>query len=130
MVLTGLFGRKDPQAEANRAGLKRFKELVRRCEYPAALRAGLEYLEKSPHNHDVLFTVGGIYYVQKKYRTAVSYLDRALDIGSYDTEALLLKAYSHQKLGEPRAAAACCEKIREVDPKNRQAAELLGQLDL
>ncbi|RNJ79050.1 MAG: hypothetical protein D9C04_05970 [Nitrosopumilus sp. B06] len=129
--MTGLFSKKsrDPQIEKNAAKLKEFKKLVKQCDYSQALLAGSQYLEKMPHNHDVLFTMGGIYYVQKKYRTALSYLDRALEIGSYDVEALLLKAYSHQKLDEHKPAALCCEKICEVDPKNRQVAELLDQLD-
>ncbi|RNJ75382.1 MAG: hypothetical protein EB829_00890 [Nitrosopumilus sp. H8] len=126
-ALAGLFSKKprDPQLGKNAAKLKEFKGLVKRCEYPQALAAGAEYLKNVPHNHDVLFTVGGIYYVQKKYRVAISYLDRALEIGSYDTEALLLKAYAHQKLGERGRVVSCCEKIREVDPKNKKVSELL-----
>ena len=43
---------------------------------------------------------------------------------------LLLKAYSHQKLGENRRAVRCCERILEVDPKNKAVSELMSLLDL
>ena len=67
----------------------------------------------------MLFTVGGIYYLQNKYKTAITFFDKALEIGSYDVEVLLLKAYSHQKLGENKRAIQSCEKIKEIDPKNK-----------
>ncbi|CAI9832303.1 TPR repeat-containing protein [Nitrosopumilaceae archaeon] len=124
----GLFGGRG--GSENAAMLREFKGLAAAKKYRGALEAGRRYLERVPHNHDVLFTMGGIHYVGGRYRDALSYLDRALEIGSYDTEALILKAYSHERLGEPAEASACCEKIREVDPGNAAAAELLGRLDL
>ena len=108
--------------------IKEFKRLVREKRYDQALRLGSEYLSKVPINPDVLFTIGGIHYMRNKHRTAISYFDRALEIGSYDTEVLLLKAYSHQRLGEPDAAIYCCKKIQEVDPDSKAAAELLRQM--
>ena len=76
-----------------------------------------------------MFTVGGIYYLQKKYKTAIGYFEKALEIGSYDVDTLLLKAYSHQKLGETKRAMQCCTKIQEIDPKNKSVSELVKQLD-
>ena len=76
----------------------------------------------------MLFTVGGIYYLQNKYKTAITFFDKALEIGSYDVEVLLLKAYSHQKLGENKRAIQSCEKIKEIDPKNKAVKTLLQQL--
>lgn len=129
--MVGLFSRapKDPQKKKNVAKIKELKKLVKEKKYAEALKSGTEYLEKVPNNHDVLFTVGGIYYLKKKYRTAISYFDKALEIGSYDLDVLLLKAYSHQKLGEKRQAVECCDKIKEIDPKNKSVAELLSQLN-
>ena len=54
---------------------------------------------------------------------------KALKIGTYDVDVLLLKAYSHQKLGEGKQAMQCCEKIREIDPKNKSVSDLLEELD-
>ena len=48
--------------------------------------------------------VGGIYYMENKYKIAISYFDKSLEIGSYDIDVLLLKAYSHQKLDENKQA--------------------------
>jgi len=57
-------------------------------------------------------------------------LDKSLEIGEYDVDALLLKAYAHQKLGENKRAIQCCEKIQEVDSKNKSVLQLLEQLNL
>ena len=128
--MTGLFSRspKDPQKKKNIEKIKEIKKLVKEKKYSQALRTGIEYLRKVPNNHDVLFTVGGIYYMQQKYKTAISYFDKALEISSYDIDVLLLKAYSHQKLDERKQTIQCCDKIREIDPKNKAVSELLEQL--
>ena len=129
--MTGLFSRapKDPQKKKNTQKLKEIKKLVKEKKYAEALKSGRDYLRKTPHNHDVLFTVGGIYYLQKKYKTAISYFEKALEIGTYDVDVLLLKAYSHQKLGENKRAIQCCEKIQEIDPKNKSVSNLLEELN-
>ena len=129
-ILVGLFSRtpKDPQKKKNIEKIKQIKKLVKEKNYSAALKSGIEYLEKVPNNPDVLFIMGGIYYMKNKYKTAISYFDKSLEIGAYDVEVLLLKAYSHQKLNETKLAVQCCEKIREVDPKNKSVSDLLEQL--
>ncbi|MGY5143273.1 MAG: tetratricopeptide repeat protein [Candidatus Nitrosopumilus sp. bin_32a] len=131
-VLVGLFSREsqDPQKKKNAQKLKEIKKLVKEKKYAEALKLGTDYLRKVPHNHDVLFTVGGIYYLQNRYKTAISYFEKALEIGTYDVDVLLLKAYSHQKLGENKRAISCCEKIQEIDPKNKAVSNLLAELNL
>ena len=130
-VLVGLFSRtpKDPNQKKNIEKFKEFKKLAKQKKYDDALKSGTEYIKRVPNNHDALFTMGGIYYLKKKYKTAISYLDKSLEIAAYDVDALLLKAYSHQKLGENKRAIQCCEKIQEVDPKNKSVSELLTQLE-
>ena len=112
-ILVGLFSRtpKDPEQEKNLAKFKEIKKLVKEKKYDDALKAGIKYLESVPHHHDVLFIVGGIYYMKKKYKTGISYFDKALEIGSYDVDVLLLKAYSHEHLGDAKKTRQCCEKI-------------------
>ncbi len=129
--LVGFFSRtpKDPQTKENIQKFKELKKLVKEKKYADALKSGTEYLEKVPNHHDVLFMVGGIYHMKNKHRTAISYFDKSLEIGSYDIDVLLLKAYSHQKLGENKRAIQCCDKIREIDPKNKAVFELLEQLN-
>ena len=130
-ILVGLFSRtpKDPLQKKNQEKFKEFKKLVKNKKYDQALRLGNEYLQKVPNHHDVLFTMGGIHYMKERYKTAINYFDKALEIGSYDVEVLLLKAYSHQKLNENKRAIQCCKKILEVDEKNKSVIELLNQLD-
>ena len=129
--MVGLFSRvpKDPQAKENIQKFKEIKKLIKEKKYENALKSGTEYLKKNPHHHDVLFMVGGIYYMDNKYKTAISYFDKSLEIGSYDIDVLLLKAYSHQKLDENKQAIQCCNKIREINPKNKKVSELLQQLN-
>ena len=131
IVLVGLFSRtpKDPQSKKNEEQFKKFKKLVKEKKYPEALKLGTDYLEKVPVHHDVLFTIGGIYYLKNQFRTAISYFDKSLDIGSYDIDVLLLKAYSHQKLEENQSAIDCCKKIQEIDPKNKPVSDLLSKLN-
>ena len=131
IVLVGLFKRvaRDPQLKINAEKFKKFKKLVKAKKYPDALKLGLDYLEKVPYNHDVLFTVGGIYYLNNKFRTAISFFDRALETGDSDVEVLLMKAYSHQKLQENKISFDCCKKIQILDPKNKPASNLLAELN-
>lgn len=130
-VLVGLFGRvsKDPNLKENQKKFKEFKKLLKDKKYAEALQIGLNLLRKIPNHQDTLFMVGSIYYVQNKYKTAISYLDKSLEIGEYDVDALLLKAYAHQKLGENKRAIQCCTKIKEVDSKNKSVNQLLEELE-
>ncbi len=129
--MVGLFSRtpKNTDSKNNAKKFKEFKKLLQDKKYSEALKSGLLLLEKIPYHHDSLFMVGSIYYLEKNYKTALSYLDRSLEIGEYDIDALLLKAYSHQKLSENKPAIACCEKIKEIDPKNKSVSQLLEQLE-
>ena len=131
IILVGLFNRiaKDPQLKINAEKFKKFKKLVKAKKYPEALKLGLDYLEKVAYNHDALFTIGGIYYLKNKYRTAISFFDRALETGDSDVEVLLMKAYSHQKLQENPIALDCCKKIQNLDPKNKPASNLLSEIN-
>ena len=131
ILLVGLFSKtpEDIAFKKNIDQFKKFKKLVKSKKYPEALKLGLNYLEKVPYNHDALFTIGGIYYLKNKYRTAISFFDRALETGDSDVEVLLLKAYSHQKLKEDKIAIDCCEKIQDLDPKNKSVPNLLSELN-
>jgi tetratricopeptide (TPR) repeat protein len=131
IILVGLFKRiaKDPQLKINAEKFKKFKKLVKSKKYPEALKLGLDYLEKVPYNHDVLFTLGGIHYLKNNYHDAISFFDRALETGDSDVEVLLLKAYSHEKLGENQLAIDCCKKIQVLDPKNKSVPDLLSKLN-
>ena len=130
-ALVGLFSRgpKDPQKKKNTEKIKEIRKLVKEKKYDQALKTGTDYLRKVPENHDVLFIVGGIYYMKKKYKMAISYFEKALQIGSYDTEVLILKANAHYSIGEYKRAIQCCDKIKEIDPKNKSVVELIEKIE-
>ena len=131
IILVGLFSKtpEDIAFKKNIEQFKKFKKLVKGKKYPEALKLGLDYLEKVPYNHDAIFTIGGIYYLKNKYRTAISFFDRALETGDSDVDVLLLKAYSHQKLQENSIAIDCCKKIQDLDPKNKSVFNLISELN-
>ena len=129
--MVGLFNRGSENLEKKRnvEKIKQIKKLVKEKRYEQALKTGTEYLQKVPHNQDVLFIVGGLYYMKNKHKSAISYFEKALEIGQYDTEVLLLKANSHFQLGETKKVMECCEKIKEIDPKNKAVQELLEKIE-
>ena len=130
-ILVGLFSKtpEDIAFKKNIEQFKKFKKLVKKKKYPEALKLGLDFLEKVPYNHDAIFTIGGIYYLKNKYRTAISFFDSCLETGDSDVEVLLLKAYSHQKLQETPITLDCCKKIQELDPKNKSVFNLISELN-
>ena len=121
-----LFGR-DPQAKKNTRLVKEVRHLVKEKRYNSALKIGIEYLREVPENHDILFIVGGIYYMQKRYTSALPYFERALKISRYDPEVLALKAQCHRRLGQNSKAQECWRDILEVDPDNVEARQMLGE---
>ncbi len=63
--MTGLFGRsKSPLEKKIKERKKELRKLVKQKQYEKALKVGNEILEKNPHEQDVLFVVGGIYYMK------------------------------------------------------------------
>lgn len=108
---------------------KELRKLVKQKQYDKALKVGKEILEKNPHEQDVLFIVGGIYYMQNKLKIAISHFDRSLEIAKFDTELLLLKATAHFRLGELSKAKESCQKIQEIDSKNKAVVELLDKIE-
>ncbi len=128
--MTGLFSRgpKDTTKKQVSERKKELRKLVKQKQYEKALKVGNEVLEKNPYEQDVLFIVGGIYYMENKLKTEISHFDRSLEIAQFDTELLLLKANAHFRLGELSKSKQCCEKIQEIDPKNKGVTELLEKI--
>ncbi|HET9008951.1 MAG TPA: tetratricopeptide repeat protein [Nitrosarchaeum sp.] len=129
--MVGLFSKnpKDSEIKQTRQKKKELRKLVKQKQYDAALKIASEILQKIPEENDVLFIVGGIFYMKNKHRDAITYFDKALEIATFDTEVLTLKANSHYNLGEKKQAIQCCNKIKEIDPKNKAVAELLSKIE-
>lgn len=127
--MTGLFSRKSKSGVPTvKQKMKDLRKLVKEKKYDDALKVGNQILLKNPSNHDVNFIVGGIYYMRGQYNTAISYFEKSLDIGQYDTEVLILKANAHYNLVQIKESMICCEKIKEIDPKNKSVIELLEKI--
>ena len=126
-----MFGKnpKDSERKQTSQKKKELRKLVKQKQYDAALKIGTEILQKIPEENDVLFIVGGIYYMKSKYKSAISYFEKALEIATFDTDVLILKANSHYHLGEHKQVIQCCAKIREIDPKNKAVSELLSKIE-
>jgi tetratricopeptide (TPR) repeat protein len=125
-----LFGKKSKNNEPKISQKKKeLRKLVKKKQYDEALKMGAEILQKVPEENDVLFIVGGIYYMKNKYSTAISYFQKSLKIGTYDIDVLILKANAHYFLGENKQAISCCDKIKEIDPKNKAVSELLSKIN-
>ena len=125
-----MFGKKPKNNEPKISQKKKeLRKLVKKKQYDEALKMGTEILHKVPEENDVLFIVGGIYYMKNKYNTAISYFEKSLKIGTYDTDVLILKANAHYFLGQHKQAISCCDKIKEIDPKNKAVSELLSKIN-
>jgi len=128
--LAGLFGKgsKNKDTKYLRSKKSELKKLVKEKKYPGVLKVGSEILEKNPDDLDVLFVLGGLHYMNGKHSKAISYFDKVLETSTFDPEALLLKANCHFKLEQYKESISCCEKIKEVDPKNKGVVELLEKI--
>lgn len=115
----------DPVRKRNATIAKEVRQLAKEGRYDEALKVGIRYLHDVPDNQDVLFVVGGILYVKRRYTSALQYLERALEIGRYDPEALAVKAECHFKLEQMSRARQCWRDLLEVDPDNIRAREML-----
>lgn len=127
--MTGFFGKKSTEKESSVSNkMKDLRKLVKDKQYDKAILVGDEILRKTPHNHDVHFIIGGIYYMRGKLKTALVHFDEALKIGEYDPDVLLLKANTHFKLGQIKDSIASCKKLKEIDPKNKSLKELESKI--
>ncbi|MEX0656842.1 MAG: tetratricopeptide repeat protein [Nitrosopumilaceae archaeon] len=126
--MTGLFHKSIEQKEIIKRK-KELKVLVKDKQYDKVLQIGSELLEKRPDDLDVLFIVGSIHYMRGKHKISISYFNKILGISSYDTETLLLKANALFELGQYNEAVKCCNKIQEIDSKNKVVLDLLSKID-
>ena len=107
---------------------RRLKKLLKEGEYKEALEFGYSIEEKYSNDPDFLFIMGSIYYILDDAQNTLYYFDRSLEINANDIETLLLKANVHLYLKELNSVIDCCEKVLEIDPKNRSAEEILDNL--
>ncbi len=107
---------------------RRLRKLVKEGEYKEAVEFGKSLEEKNPNDADLLFIMGGLFYILKDAKPALNYFDRVLEIIGIDQETLLLKANVHVFLKEFDIAIECCNKVLEVNFDNMEARNLLERL--
>ena len=107
---------------------RRLKKLVKEGEYKEAVQFGKSLEEKNPNDADLLFIMGGLFYILKDAKTSLNYFDRVLEIIGYDEETLLLKANVHVFLKEFDVAIECCNKVLDVDFENMEAKNILERI--
>ena len=107
---------------------RKLRKLVKEGEYKEAVQFGKSLEEKNPNDSDLLFIMGGLFYILKDAKTALNYFDRVLEIIGYDQETLLLKANVHIFLSEFEIAIECCNKVLDVDFENMEAKNILDRM--
>ena len=117
--MTGLFN-KNPK--------RHLRKLVKEKKYDEALLYGHNIEKKLEHDPDIAFIIGTIYFIKGDAQKTLVYMDKSLEIGEYDIDALSIKAsvYIHQK--QKTNAKRCCEKIREIDPKSKTLQQIEDEI--
>jgi tetratricopeptide (TPR) repeat protein len=108
---------------------RKLRKLVKEGEYKDAVEFGKSLEQKNPNDSDLLFIMGGLFYILKDAKTALNYFERVLEINGYDQETLLLKANVHVFLKEFDAAIECCNKVLAVDFENMEAKNILERIE-
>ncbi len=107
---------------------RKLRKLVKEGEYKDAVEFGKSLEQKNPNDSDLLFIMGGLFYILKDAKTALNYFDRVLEINGHDQETLLLKADVHVFLKEFDVAIECCNKVLNVDFENMEAKNILERI--
>ena len=78
---------------------RRLRKLVKEKKYDDALKYGHEIEKTLEHDPDIAFILGTIYFIKGNAQKTLYYMDKTLEIGEYDIDALSIKAsvHMHQK---------------------------------
>ena len=107
---------------------RKLRKLVKEGEYKDAVEFGKSLEQKNPNDSDLLFIMGGLFYILKDAKTSLNYFERVLEINGHDQETLLLKADVHVFLKEFDAAIECCNKVLDDDFENMEAKNILERI--
>jgi len=110
------------QARKEKDAIKREKK------YDEALEYGHGIEKKLEHDPDIAFIIGTIYYIKGDSQKTLEYMDNVLEIGMFDLDALAIKASVYLNLKNREKVIECCNKIKELDPKNKSLIEIEEEL--
>ena len=100
----------------------------RNKKYDEALEYGHGIEKKLEHDPDIAFIIGTIYYIKGDSEKTLEYMDKTLEIGIFDLDALAIKASVYLNLKNKDKVIECCDKIKELDPKNKSLLEIEDEL--
>ena len=103
---------------------RHLRKLVKQKKYDEALEYGHGIEKTLVHDPDISFIIGTIYFILGNAEKTIFYMDKTLEIGQYDIDALSIKASVFLNQKNKSGARKCCETIRDIDPKNKALKEI------
>ena len=121
--MVGLFNKNKPQ--------QKLRKFIKEKKYADALKYSidLEKDEKYKNDTDIAFIIGTIHFLKGDIEKPLSYMNKVLEIAEYDVDALVLKASILADMKNKKGAMECCDKIKEIDPKNTTMQKILYQFN-
>ena len=121
--MVGLFNKNKPQ--------QKLRKFIKGKKYAEALKysVNLEKDEKYRNDTDIAFIIGTIHFLKGDIQKTLSYMNKVLEIAEYDVDALVLKASILADMKNKKGAMECCDKIKEIDPKNTTMQKILYQFN-
>jgi tetratricopeptide (TPR) repeat protein len=127
--LTGLFNNPRRHLRTLIKQARKEKDSAKRNKkYDEALEYGHGIEKKLEHDPDIAFIIGTIYYIKGDSEKTLEYMDKTLEIGIFDLDALAIKASVYLNLKNKDKVIECCNKIKELDPKNKSLLEIEDEL--
>ena len=127
--MTGLFNNPRRHLRTLIKQARKVKDPIERGKkYDEALEYGHGIEKKLDHDPDIAFIIGTIYYIKGDSQKTLEYMNNVLEIGMFDLDALAIKASVHLNLKNREKVIECCNKIKELDPKNKSLLEIEEEL--
>ena len=127
--MTGLFNNPRRHLRTLIKQARKEKDPVERGKkYDEALEYGHGLEKKFEHDPDIAFIIGTIYYIKGDSQKTIQYMNDVLDIGEFDLDALAIKASVYINLKNREKVIQCCDKMKELDPKNKTLLEIEEEL--
>ena len=110
---------------------QKLRKFIKEKKYAEALKysVNLEKDEKYKNDTDIAFIIGTIHFLKGDTEKTLSYMNKVLEIAEYDVDALVLKASILANMKNKKGAMECCDKIKEMDPKNTTMQKILYQFN-
>ena len=127
--MTGLFNNPRRHLRTLIKQARKEKDPIERGKkYDEALEYGHGIEKKLEHDPDIAFIIGTIYYIKGDSQKTLEYMNNVLEIGMFDLDALAIKASVYLNLKNREKVIECCNKIKELDPKNKSLFEIEEEL--